>query len=88
MGRQGDKIHRRNRIIRFFNKQFGQCHYCGTDMTLDLGYRNTATIDHVIPRKRGGPTKDWNIVAACYTCNQAKGSKPYKAFMATFGQAA
>lgn len=32
-----------------------------------------AVIDHVLPRKRGGPTRLGNLVAACYPCNFGKG---------------
>lgn len=44
------------------------CQYCGrTSQQL--------TIDHVIPRHRGG-THSWeNLVAACPSCNHAKGGK-------------
>ena len=33
------------------------------------------TIDHVIPRSRGGLTKWNNVVAACHTCNRKKGNR-------------
>jgi 5-methylcytosine-specific restriction endonuclease McrA len=70
----GDKIRRRKRIVDLFNQQSGACYYCGKAMTLDLGYQNTATLDHLVPRSKGGPTKDWNLVAACHWDNQQKGS--------------
>lgn len=31
-----------------------------------------ATVDHVIPKARGGITHRDNLVTACYQCNQAK----------------
>jgi len=31
-----------------------------------------AVVDHVVPRKRGGPTQLGNLVAACYPCNFGK----------------
>jgi len=45
-----------------------QCQYCGaTDVPL--------TIDHVIPRSRGG-TDTWeNLVCACIHCNNLKGDR-------------
>ena len=51
------------------------CQYCGRH-TRDL------TLDHVIPRKRGGP-HDWaNVVAACKGCNHRKaGRTPEEAHM-------
>ncbi|MCS7051737.1 MAG: HNH endonuclease, partial [Thermomicrobium sp.] len=42
--------------------------YCGV-RTHDL------TIDHVIPRSRGGPHTWENVVSACRTCNHRKGGK-------------
>jgi 5-methylcytosine-specific restriction endonuclease McrA len=44
------------------------CQYCGTH-TRDL------TIDHVIPRHKGGPHTWDNLVSACKTCNHRKGGK-------------
>ncbi len=44
------------------------CQYCGRE-THDL------TLDHVVPRHRGG-THTWdNLVAACKACNHRKGGK-------------
>lgn len=46
------------------------CQYCGCNP----GTRNL-TIDHVMPRSRGGPT-DWlNCVVACVQCNVRKGNR-------------
>jgi 5-methylcytosine-specific restriction endonuclease McrA len=44
------------------------CQYCGT-MSRDL------TIDHVMPKHRGGKHEWENLVAACRACNHRKGSK-------------
>lgn len=32
-------------------------------------------LDHVIPRALGGPTKSWNLVQSCASCNLKKGMK-------------
>lgn len=46
------------------------CQYCGRK---DF-YRNM-TLDHVIPKSRGGD-KGWlNLVTCCVPCNQSKGNK-------------
>lgn len=48
-----------------FKRDNGACVYCGTTKNL--------TLDHVIPRSRGGKT-DWtNLVTACKSCNSKKG---------------
>lgn len=44
------------------------CQYCGTQ-------RNGLTVDHVIPRSRGGSSAWENIVAACAPCNRRKGNR-------------
>ena len=49
------------------------CQYCG----LELSGRD-ATIDHVMPRSRGGTTKWDNVVIACRNCNRHKGGRTPK----------
>jgi 5-methylcytosine-specific restriction endonuclease McrA len=46
------------------------CQYCGAT----LG-RAHLTIDHVLPRSRGGVTSWENCVAACSACNHRKGGR-------------
>ena len=43
-----------------------RCGYCG---------RPASTIDHVLPRSRGGANTWLNTVAACGGCNQRKGDR-------------
>lgn len=55
----------RKNIIR---RDAHRCQYCGrTDMTL--------TVDHIVPRARGGSDAWENLVAACVTCNNRKGDR-------------
>lgn len=44
------------------------CQYCGER-------KPSMTIDHVIPRSRGGQSVWENIVAACGSCNRRKGDR-------------
>ena len=44
------------------------CAYCGDD----LG--KCATLDHVVPRIKGGLTNQRNLVACCLDCNSRKGA--------------
>lgn len=41
------------------------------------------TLDHIIPRSKGGPNRWWNLTPCCYGCNQAKGSRSLLHFLAT-----
>ena len=54
---------RKNVVIR----DDSTCQYCGDRFT-----EKDLTIDHIIPKSKGGST-DWeNVVAACGHCNQIK----------------
>jgi len=44
-------------------------------MTLDLGYDNTATIDHFEPTSKGGLKKKFNEIAVCSKCNNVKADR-------------
>jgi 5-methylcytosine-specific restriction endonuclease McrA len=46
------------------------CQYCGT-----TPLRKNLTVDHVIPRSRGGKTIWKNVVTACEKCNGRKGNR-------------
>ena len=65
-----------------FARDNWQCVYCGRH-TRDL------TLDHVIPRHRGGPHTWENLVAACKGCNHRKaGRTPAEARMEMLRQPA
>jgi 5-methylcytosine-specific restriction endonuclease McrA len=51
-----------------FNRDAHTCQYCG-HQSHDL------TLDHVLPRHRGGGHSWENLVTACKTCNHRKGSR-------------
>ena len=54
------------------------CQYCGATPG-----RNGLTLDHILPRSRGGETGWENVVAACRPCNIRKGDRlPEEAGMA------
>lgn len=44
-----------------------KCYYCGTVLTVD-----NRTIDHMIPKARGGMNKQSNRVWCCKACNSLK----------------
>ncbi|MCA9578129.1 MAG: HNH endonuclease [Polyangiales bacterium] len=46
------------------------CQYCGHE-----GTAKELTIDHVVPKARGGRTEWQNVVTACRPCNQRKGDR-------------
>lgn len=62
-------------LCRLYNLQRGVCALCGEKMTLDHDMTNTATLDHIIPRSRGGHNGRKNLQAACFRCNNKKGNE-------------
>jgi 5-methylcytosine-specific restriction endonuclease McrA len=46
------------------------CQYCGATPP-----RKNLTVDHIVPRSRGGKTTWENVVTACEKCNGRKGSR-------------
>ena len=48
-----------------FRRDGGRCQYCGTAKDL--------TLDHVIPKSKGGKSIWTNLVTACKKCNSLKG---------------
>jgi len=58
--------HRRKITRRaVFARDNWTCQYCGS--------RSNLTVDHVIPRSKGGGSSWDNIVASCAPCNRRKG---------------
>jgi len=53
-------------------RQGGFCRYCELPMTRTGD--TCVTIDHFVPKAAGGSDGEDNLVAACWLCNQRKGS--------------
>ena len=71
--KQGVHLNRRNVLARDGH----QCQYCGRHFPI-----HQLSLDHVMPRSRGGPTSWENIVCACLACNVKKGGRtPHEARM-------
>ncbi len=51
----------------------GRCEYCSALVEMREGPKQ-ATIDHVVPRSKGGLDVLENLRLACHDCNQEKGS--------------
>jgi 5-methylcytosine-specific restriction endonuclease McrA len=55
---------------RIYQRDKYVCVYCGGNKKL--------TIDHVIPKSRGGENSWENMVTCCFDCNSRKGNKTPK----------
>ena len=52
---------------RLYKRDGHQCTYCGSKRNL--------TIDHIIPKSKGGGNTWMNLVTSCSSCNRLKGDK-------------
>lgn len=59
--------HVRPNRMRIYKRDNYECIYCGSVKQL--------TLDHVIPKSRGGKNTWDNLVTCCFTCNLKKGNK-------------
>ena len=59
-------LSRKNILLRDRNT----CQYCGEVLP-----SSELTLDHVIPRSRGGASTWENLVACCHPCNRRKGNQ-------------
>jgi 5-methylcytosine-specific restriction endonuclease McrA len=65
--RQSRSASKRARILM---RDRHRCQYCGNRFSaFEL------TLDHILPRSRGGRTEPDNLCAACRPCNQRKGDR-------------
>ena len=67
--RVGLRYNRHNVYLR----DRGKCSYCGLKIP-----ENKATIDHIVPKSKGGTTNFLNVTTACISCNLKKDSKTLK----------
>jgi 5-methylcytosine-specific restriction endonuclease McrA len=71
--KQEVKFNRRNIFARDMNR----CQYCGKRFA-----SSELSLDHVVPRSRGGVSTWANVVCACLQCNVRKGGRlPHEAGM-------
>lgn len=59
-------LSRKNILLRDRNT----CQYCGVILP-----SSELTLDHVLPRSRGGASTWENLVACCHSCNRRKGNR-------------
>jgi 5-methylcytosine-specific restriction endonuclease McrA len=55
---------------RIYMRDKFRCQYCGVKKT-----PGDLTLDHILPRSRGGDNSPMNIVTACVACNNRKGNR-------------
>jgi len=56
--------------MRIYMRDKYRCQYCGARKSV-----NDLTLDHILPRSRGGDNSPVNIVTACVPCNNRKSNR-------------
>jgi len=59
----------RKRFRKQILEEWGSCAYCGRS--------KPTTLDHVVPKAKGGTTTKSNLIAACGACNLEKSSQSW-----------
>lgn len=75
-------LYKERKLTRFeiFKRDRYKCQYCGKES-------KQLTLDHVMPRFRGGQHTWENVVSACVNCNRVKaGRTPHEARMKLLSQ--
>lgn len=67
--------------IRELLRRSDICHYCKCSLN-----DKSATLDHIIPKAKGGTMAYENVVLCCEPCNKRKADMSYWKFMATLGR--
>lgn len=66
------------RLAQIIERDGPYCHYCGVAFDSLDGARNRATVDHKIPKSKGGTNALENLLPACNVCNSIKESHSYQ----------
>lgn len=54
-----------------------KCAYCDSEENI--------TLDHIVPRSKGGGDTTKNVVCCCHSCNQSKGHSPWEEWYSSQG---
>jgi hypothetical protein len=68
------------RRVRVAERYGWRCWWCSQRIRERMGWQNSATIEHLVPRSQGGSNEIWNLVAACHRCNLARGTEDSDGF--------
>ncbi|HEY8583577.1 MAG TPA: HNH endonuclease [Capillimicrobium sp.] len=64
------------RVDQLIERDGPACVWCGREP-----WRRDLTLEHVVPRSRGGHLVPENAVVACRGCNRRRGSRPVDAYV-------
>src|SRR3954468_16992073 len=63
-------------VEQLIDRDGPECVWCGREL-----WRRDLTLDHVVPRSRGGHMTQENALLACRSCNRRRGARPVDAYV-------
>lgn len=75
MNKHGSKWIRPKKRRKIYCRDNWTCVYCGIYMPEDKVASHVRTLDHIIPRSKGGSNDETNLVTCCVTCNSRRKDK-------------
>ena len=69
--RRSKWVHLRTRLAEAQN---WKCCFCGCYMDHIPGKKTSVTVEHVLPKSKGGTDDPSNLAASCHTCNNNRGN--------------
>ena len=74
---------KRKKKIReyWYGLGYKRCHYCCIQLNYTSGFRNSATIEHLVPHSMGGTLARKNCLVVCSTCNRRRQDTPLERFV-------
>lgn len=72
---------RKIRIRWLIARRGPSCRYCRATLNRRQDDPRQLTLDHWVPKSRGGSNRLRNLVLACATCNRRKGDKPAEVYL-------
>jgi 5-methylcytosine-specific restriction endonuclease McrA len=70
MNKHGSKWIRPEKRERIYTRDAWSCVYCNAYLKDEVASRRT--LDHIIPRSKGGSNHESNLVTCCITCNASR----------------
>jgi CRISPR/Cas system Type II protein with McrA/HNH and RuvC-like nuclease domain len=72
-------------LSELYQRYDGECQYCGCETEINVidgvHEERSATLDHIVPRCRGGTKDDLNAILSCADCNRRKANLPVGVFL-------
>lgn len=68
------------RRVQAANRFGWKCVWCSQMTRREMGYQNSATVEHLKPVSQGGKNNPQNLASACYRCNVTRGTTPVEKF--------